>query len=72
MESRIRLGLIGYGEVGKIFSAGLKAQPGVAAVGAWDLKFAAPTPARPSAPTRPRPACRRTIRPRRCARPARW
>ena len=40
MESRIRLGLIGYGEVGKIFSAGLKAQPGVAAVGAWDLKFA--------------------------------
>lgn len=40
MESRIRLGLIGYGEVGKIFSASLKAQPGVAAVGAWDLKFA--------------------------------
>ena len=40
MESRIRLGLIGYGEVGRIFSAGLKAQPGVAAVGAWDLKFA--------------------------------
>ena len=40
MDARIRLGLIGYGEVGKIFSAGLKAQPGVAAVGAWDLKFA--------------------------------
>ncbi len=34
-----RIGLIGYGEVGKIFSAGLKAQPGVEAVGAWDLKF---------------------------------
>ncbi len=34
-----RIGLIGYGEVGKIFCAGLKAVPGVAAVGAWDLKF---------------------------------
>ena len=34
-----RIGLIGYGEVGKIFSSGLQAKPGVAAVGAWDLKF---------------------------------
>jgi len=38
----ISIGLVGYGEVGKIFGAGLKAQPGVAAMAAWDLKFAAP------------------------------
>lgn len=37
------IGLIGYGEVGKIFALGLKAQPGVAGVGAWDLKFAQTT-----------------------------
>jgi 3-hydroxyisobutyrate dehydrogenase-like beta-hydroxyacid dehydrogenase len=37
-----RIGLIGYGEVGKIFSAGLQGQPGVVAVAAWDLKFADP------------------------------
>ena len=36
------IGLIGYGEVGKIFSAGLKAMPGVAAVHVWDLKLADP------------------------------
>jgi 3-hydroxyisobutyrate dehydrogenase-like beta-hydroxyacid dehydrogenase len=34
-----RIGLIGYGEVGKIFSSGLKAR--VQQMGAWDLKFAA-------------------------------
>ncbi|MFM2275034.1 MAG: hypothetical protein RL211_906 [Pseudomonadota bacterium] len=34
------LGLIGYGEVGRIFSAGLKDK--VSAVSAWDLKFDAP------------------------------
>ena len=34
------IGLVGYGEVGKIFGAGLKPLAGVAAVGAWDLKFA--------------------------------
>jgi 3-hydroxyisobutyrate dehydrogenase-like beta-hydroxyacid dehydrogenase len=34
------IGLIGYGEVGKIFGAGLEAQPAVRATGAWDLKFA--------------------------------
>ena len=39
MTSDIRIGLIGYGEVGKIFGTGLAAQPGVAAIGAWDLKF---------------------------------
>lgn len=36
----LRIGLIGYGEVGRIFSAGLKA--GAAWTGAWDLKFADP------------------------------
>ena len=35
------LGMIGYGEVGKIFSAGLKAK--VSDISAWDLKFDAPT-----------------------------
>jgi len=40
MDARIRLGLIGYGEVGKIFSAGLNGLSVVTAVGAWDLKFA--------------------------------
>lgn len=34
-----RIGLVGYGEVGRIFAAGL--QPQVAQVAAWDLKFAA-------------------------------
>jgi 3-hydroxyisobutyrate dehydrogenase-like beta-hydroxyacid dehydrogenase len=33
-----RIGLVGYGEVGKTFAAGLK--PLVDAVSAWDLKFA--------------------------------
>jgi 3-hydroxyisobutyrate dehydrogenase-like beta-hydroxyacid dehydrogenase len=35
-----QVGLIGYGEVGKIFAAGIRSQAGVRAVGAWDLKFA--------------------------------
>ncbi|MGA8514203.1 MAG: DUF1932 domain-containing protein [Burkholderiaceae bacterium] len=34
-----QIGLIGYGEVGKTFCAGLKAKPGVTAMAAWDLKF---------------------------------
>jgi 3-hydroxyisobutyrate dehydrogenase-like beta-hydroxyacid dehydrogenase len=34
-----RVGLLGYGEVGKIFSAGLLSQPGVQGCAAWDLKF---------------------------------
>jgi 3-hydroxyisobutyrate dehydrogenase-like beta-hydroxyacid dehydrogenase len=38
-----RLGLVGYGEVGKIFASGLK--PFVAEVSAWDLKFAKATTA---------------------------
>ncbi|MEJ6023673.1 DUF1932 domain-containing protein [Ramlibacter sp. PS4R-6] len=33
-----RIGVVGYGEVGKIFSKGLKDR--VRAMGAWDLKFA--------------------------------
>ena len=33
----LRIGLIGYGEVGRTFSAGLK--PGAVWSGAWDLKF---------------------------------
>ena len=37
-----RIGIVGYGEVGKIFGAGLKNAQGVSAVGAWDLKFAHP------------------------------
>ena len=37
-----RIGLIGHGEVGKIFASGLKGKPGVTAVGAWDLKFSDP------------------------------
>ena len=36
------IGLIGYGEVGKVFSAGLLGQSGVRSMGAWDLKFAVP------------------------------
>ena len=35
---RMRIGLVGYGEVGKTFAVGLK--PQVAQSSAWDLKFA--------------------------------
>ena len=34
-----RIGLIGYGEVGKIFSAGLKEKPCVISMSAWDIKL---------------------------------
>jgi 3-hydroxyisobutyrate dehydrogenase-like beta-hydroxyacid dehydrogenase len=37
-----RIGLVGYGEVGKIFSTGLKEKPGVAAMAVWDAKLANP------------------------------
>lgn len=37
-----RIGLIGHGEVGKIFTSGLKDKRGVSAIGAWDLKFVDP------------------------------
>jgi 3-hydroxyisobutyrate dehydrogenase-like beta-hydroxyacid dehydrogenase len=36
------IGLVGYGEVGKIFANGLKDRAGVQSVGAWDLKFTDP------------------------------
>src|SRR5258706_1984763 len=36
------IGIVGYGEVGKIFAQGLQGKPGIAAIGAWDLKFADP------------------------------
>jgi 3-hydroxyisobutyrate dehydrogenase-like beta-hydroxyacid dehydrogenase len=36
------IGLVGYGEVGKIFGGGLKGKSGVTTVSAWDLKFADP------------------------------
>ena len=36
-----RVGIVGYGEVGRIFAAGLK-QAGVEWVGVWDLKFDEP------------------------------
>ncbi|MDP2366789.1 DUF1932 domain-containing protein [Rhodoferax sp.] len=38
-QQTLSLGMVGYGEVGRIFCAGLKVQ--VASVSAWDLKFAA-------------------------------
>jgi 3-hydroxyisobutyrate dehydrogenase-like beta-hydroxyacid dehydrogenase len=37
-----RIGVIGYGEVGKTFAAGLKDKPGVRQSAGWDLKFAQP------------------------------
>ena len=33
------IGLIGYGEVGRTFTSGLKDKPGISAMHAWDLKF---------------------------------
>ena len=35
-----KIGMIGYGEVGKVFCAGLKSKPAIESVSAWDLKFA--------------------------------
>jgi 3-hydroxyisobutyrate dehydrogenase-like beta-hydroxyacid dehydrogenase len=35
-----QIGLIGYGEVGKTFCAGLQSKPGVTTMAAWDVKFA--------------------------------
>ena len=35
-----RIGIIGYGEVGKIFATGLKTKVGIESVSAWDVKFA--------------------------------
>lgn len=36
-----RLGIVGYGEVGRIFAAGLR-KAGVSDVAVWDLKFIDP------------------------------
>ncbi len=68
-----RIGLIGYGEVGKIFAAGLKDQPGVAQASAWDLKFAQPaTRDAELAHARAAGVAGAGIACRRCARPATW
>jgi 3-hydroxyisobutyrate dehydrogenase-like beta-hydroxyacid dehydrogenase len=37
-----QIGIVGFGEVGGIFAAGLRDKPGVRMVSAWDLKFADP------------------------------
>lgn len=42
--TQLDVGLIGFGEVGKIFAAGLQAV-GVGQVAVWDLKFADPVTA---------------------------
>lgn len=34
-----KIGIVGYGEVGKIFASGLKAKNGVTHMAAWDVKF---------------------------------
>ena len=39
IQPPVRIGLIGYGEVGKTFTRGLLGQSGVSTVCAWDLKF---------------------------------
>uniref|UniRef100_UPI000D384220 DUF1932 domain-containing protein n=1 Tax=unclassified Variovorax TaxID=663243 RepID=UPI000D384220 len=36
----IALGLIGHGEVGAIFGRGLRGQPGIDRIAAWDIRFA--------------------------------
>ncbi|HSW08494.1 NAD(P)-dependent oxidoreductase [Aquabacterium sp.] len=40
--SAITLGIVGYGEVGKIFAAGLQGKAGIAGACAWDINFQAP------------------------------
>lgn len=35
----ITLGIVGYGEVGRIFAKGLRGKDGIAGLAAWDLKF---------------------------------
>jgi 3-hydroxyisobutyrate dehydrogenase-like beta-hydroxyacid dehydrogenase len=34
-----KIGMLGYGEVGKIFASGLRAKSGVVSMAAWDLRF---------------------------------
>ncbi|NRF67578.1 NAD(P)-dependent oxidoreductase [Aquincola sp. S2] len=38
----VTLGIVGYGEVGKIFAKGLQGQAGIAGVSAWDINFRDP------------------------------
>ncbi len=38
-----RIGIVGYGEVGKTFAIGLQPKPGVLSMAAWDLKFVNPS-----------------------------
>lgn len=38
----VNIGIVGYGEVGKIYAQGLKGKPGVVSISAWDLKFVDP------------------------------
>ena len=40
--SSITIGIVGYGEVGKIFAKGLQGKDGVAGICAWDVNFQAP------------------------------
>ncbi len=40
MHMNSHVGVIGYGEVGKIFAVGLKPKDGIESVSAWDLRFA--------------------------------
>ena len=40
--SKYKIAVVGYGEVGKIFSIGLLGKPNVTSVSAWDLKFVDP------------------------------
>jgi len=35
----MKIAMVGFGEVGKILSAGLIKQPGVDSISAWDLLF---------------------------------
>lgn len=39
IQPPVRIGLVGYGEVGKVFTQGLQGKAGVSTVCAWDLKF---------------------------------
>jgi 3-hydroxyisobutyrate dehydrogenase-like beta-hydroxyacid dehydrogenase len=42
MNKHGQIGVVGYGEVGKIFASGLQTKPGVDSVSTWDLKLADP------------------------------
>ncbi|MEJ7930883.1 DUF1932 domain-containing protein [Ramlibacter sp. AN1015] len=50
------IGLVGFGEVGQIFGAGLRPQSGIESIAAWDLHFAPGAPQRDAALARARSA----------------